>query len=255
MQWVWNDKFSSSEKQKLIEWIEHSFSGMETLYGELPYQYKVYFYRKTDGNGPVPWANTDKRSTPSAHFHVNMKYSMDVFNRDWTAPHELAHLLFPYLGKSGTWFSEGIASYLQYQIMYANNTRTWKQVIYKLNERFNAAERYRQYNDISVLELNDIVFQAGAFVRLYWSGAAYFLSVDKQLYEEKNMRLNDVIKKYLRCCYNNNINNYSEMITLFDNLSDSKIFTENYDRYINRVSTLDTDTHMKWLAMHPPALK
>jgi hypothetical protein len=253
-QWVWGDDFSDNEQQRLTEWIEHSISGLEKLYGKIPYQYKVYFYRKNDGSGPVPWANTDKRSIPSAHFHVNMKYSRNVLIKDWTAAHELSHLLFPYLGRSGMWFSEGLASYLQYQIMYANNTKSWDQVVYKLNERFDVATRSRQFDNISILELNDIVFQSGAFVRLYWSGAAYFLNVDKDLHDIKDSRLNDIIKEYLNCCHNYKIYSFVDMIELFDSLSNSKIFSNQFDAMLSNKGFPNVKESMQWIKNSPPKI-
>ena len=251
---VWVDKFSKNEQQRLTEWIQNSISGLEALYGKIPYQYKVYFYRKSNGSGPVPWANTDKRSIPSAHFHVNMKYSNSVLMKDWTAAHEMSHLLFPYLGRSGMWFSEGLASYLQYQVMYANNTKSWEQVIYKLNERFEVAKGNSQFDNLSVLQLNDIVFQSGAFVRLYWSGAAYFLNVDKELYNIKKIRLNDVIKDYLNCCYDYKVNNFKQMIELFDSISSSKIFSKEFEAMLLNRGFPEAEESLKWIERFPPEI-
>jgi hypothetical protein len=35
------------------------------------------------------------------------------FADDWTAVHELSHLMHPYLGDRGTWLAEGLATYYQ----------------------------------------------------------------------------------------------------------------------------------------------
>ena len=253
--WVWEDRFSSKDKNQLIEWVEHSTTGIENLLGGFPYDIEVHFHKHTGGNGPVPWANTNKRRIPAVHFHVNTKYSPYVFEKDWTAPHELSHLLFPYLGRDGMWFAEGIASYLQYQIMYANNTKTWDQVVYKLSERFRAAQRYRQFDDLTLLELNDIVFQTGAFVRLYWAGAAYFLHIDKTLYEQKGVRLNDVIVDYLNCCIHHNVYSEKSMIRLFDKISRSRIFSNAYDKLVLREGFPAVKANLDWYKQNPPELR
>jgi hypothetical protein len=124
--WCYEDRFSGSEKENLQEWIQHAEEGLTALVGPLPYTYRVHFHRMNRGKGPTPWANTDKRRGRAVHFHVNTAYSWRTFQKDWTASHELSHLMFPYLGTRGKWFAEGLASYLQYQIMYANNTITWQ---------------------------------------------------------------------------------------------------------------------------------
>ena len=253
--WVWQDEFSSSEKNHLIAWVQDAMTGMENLFGKLPYNIEIHFYRKTAGSGPVPWANTNKRSVPSAHFHVNMRYAPDVFKKDWTAPHELSHLLFPYLGRDGMWFAEGIASYLQYQIMYASGVNTWQQLIYKLSERFKAARGYKQFDDLTLLQLNNIVFQTGGFVRLYWAGAAYFLHVDKILYEQKGMRLNDVIVNYLSCCANSRINSADGMLRLFDKISNSDIFSNAYQTLVLSAGFPAVRLNLDWYRQHPPELR
>ena len=250
--WNWQDKFSANEQQGLINWIEHAASGITALFGPLPYNYQVHLHRMQSGNGPCPWANTNKASGRTVHFHVNTTHSWETFKKDWTAPHELSHLMFPYLGKDGIWFAEGIASYLQYQIMYANHTISWSQGTAKLQERFARARNDRQYDDISIVELSDIVHDVGAYVRLYWGGAAYFLNVDHQLYLEKNLRLNDIIKKYLECCNREQFANTSTMMDTFNRLADTKIFTKIYHETVSKQGFPNTQSAMNWLEKHPP---
>lgn len=252
--WVWEDKFTGNEKEKLTVWITRAEKGLTTLYGSLPFSYRVYFHKKNDGRGPVPWARTDKSNGRTVHFHVNTAYSWKKFDKDWTAPHELSHLLFPYLGKDSAWFAEGIASYLQYQIMYANGTITWEQGTNKLQERFITSSSYKSYDDISIVNLSKVVFETGAFVRLYWGGAAYFLNVDEKLYEQKQLRLNDVIRDYLKCCVFQKHQNAHEMIELFDQISESKVFTETYKNTVLQNGFPETKVALAWLKKNPPTM-
>ena len=254
-QWVWEDDFSHHEKQQLTRLITRTEQGMTTLFGSLPYSYRVHFHRMTDGRDPMPWAHTDKTNGRAVHFHVNTAYSWSVFDKDWTAPHELSHLMFPYLGKNSMWFSEGIASYLQYQIMHANNTITWKQATNKLQERFSAAAKYKSVDNISIVDLSKIVFETGTFVRLYWGGAAYFLNVDKRLHEQKQLRLNDIIEKYLNCCVFQRHRSAQAMIEKFDQLSKSTIFTDIHKETVMKIGFPPTKNALAWLRQNPPARK
>ena len=253
--WVWEDNFSRHEKQQLIDWINHAEQGIKVLFGSLPYSYRVHFHRTTQEREPVPWANTDKRNGRAVHFHVNTAFSQDAFNKDWTAPHELSHLMFPYLGRKNMWFSEGIASYLQYQIMFANNTVTWKQATNKLQERFGAATKHKHYDDMSIVQLTKIVFETGAFVRLYWGGAAYFLNIDKKLHDQKQLRLNDVIRQYLDCCVFQRRHSAQAMMEKFDALSDSTIFTDTYLETVMQNGFPATHEALNWLRQHPPTFQ
>jgi len=246
--WHWEDSFSAGEKTKLRQWVLHAESGLTRLIGPLP------FHRMTRGNGPAPWANTDKHRGRAVHFHVNTAYSPDVFRRDWTAPHELSHLMFPYLGDEGRWFAEGLSSYLQYLLMYANETITWKQATGKLAERFRAARRYESFDGMSISRLSHIVHRTGAYVRLYWGGAAYFLQVDRALAAERNMRLHEVITAYLDCCVYQPRESTRDMIALFDRITDSDIFSRTYRDTVSRDGFPATRDALAWLRQHPPTL-
>lgn len=253
--WEWEDNFSLSEQNGLINWIVHAENGITSLFGPLPYRYHVYFHRMHKGQGPCPWARTSKSSGRAVHFHVNTSHSWNEFKKDWTAPHELSHLMFPYLGENSMWFAEGIASYLQYQIMYANKTITWTQGTSKLQERFNRARMYKEYDNMSIVQLSKIVRETGAYVRLYWGGAAYFLNVDKKLYEEKNLRLNDVIREYLRCCNHQKNANADSMMLKFNRLAETEIFTDVYKETVSAQGFPDTQIALAWLKKNPPAAR
>ena len=251
--WRWESNFTRSETAGLKSWIMHAEKGLTGLFGALPYEYRVYFHRKNDANDPVPWAETWKQHGRDVHFHVDTSHSWETFRNDWTAPHELSHLMFPYLGDSGRWFAEGIASYLQYQIMYANNTIDWSEGIARYKDRFQHA-RSQGHEDISIVELSRILGKHGAYVRLYWGGAAYFMQVDKRLYEEKGIRLTDVLGKYIHCCYQGRWVKVSSMIETFDQISESKIFSKTYFTTVARTDFPETTEALAWLSQHPPIL-
>ena len=253
-QWRFEDRFSNREKQELQEWVLHSQQGMNALFGELPYSYRVHFHRSKRGRGPTPWAHTDKRRGRAVHFHVNTAYAWDLFKKDWTASHELSHLMFPYLGREGSWFAEGLASYLQYQIMYASNTLSWKQVSNKLEERFRAARKTLDYENISIVNLSNIATHRGPFVRLYWGGAAYFMNVDMALHKKKGQGLNAVIKQYLACCLYNNYQSAEEMIKVFDLISGTNIFSLTLRQTVAQKGFPETATALAWLKEHPPRI-
>ena len=251
--WYWQDHFTREQQNMLTHWIEEADAGVRNLFGPLPYSYNVYFHQ-LDGNEPVPWAHTTKGFTKSVHFYVSLRYSQRQFIQDWTAYHELAHLLFPYIGENSTWFSEGIASYLQYQIMYAKDVITWRQGVNRLQERFRRARSYRNYDSISIEELSKILRQTGAYVRLYWGGAAYFANVDMRLHQEKGIRLNNVIHSYLQCCSSQRIRGARNMIRLFDRISNSRIFSEVYADTVTNTGFPETRQAVSWLRNQPPPL-
>ncbi len=254
-QWRFEDRFTASEKEKLKSWIMHADRGMQSLFGSLPYRYSVHFHRSTRGKGPAPWAHTDKRRGRAVHLHVNTSYSSSVFEKDWTASHELSHLMFPYIGRSGKWFAEGLASYLQYQIMFSSGTVNWQQATNKLQERFRSAASTRDYENLSIVDMSLVAFHRGPFVRLYWGGAAYFLNADKALDEQTGQRLTGVIAEYLQCCVYKDYQNAEEMIAAFDQISNTKVFSRVYEETVSKKGFPESDKALEWLRLNPPELQ
>ena len=253
-QWRWEDRFSSGDKAKLQGWILHAEQGLTRLFGSLPYTYRVHYYRRIRGSGPTPWAHTDKRYGRSVHFYVNTAYSLGDFNGDWTASHELSHLMFPYVGSNDRWFSEGLASFLQYQIMYANNTLSWNEAIDNLEERFQAASNESGHRNASIVELSNMSARSVSAVRLYWGGAAYFMMADKVLSDERNLRFTEVIAKYLQCCVYQKSRSAWEMMELFNRISGSDIFTRVYEQTVMRSGFPYTANGLAWLRANPPQI-
>lgn len=249
----WQDEFTDPEKRMLTSWVEHAHCGLEDLFGELPRTYRVHMRRMPGRGEPVPWASTDKRANQrSVRFYVDPGYPAQDFERDWTATHELSHLLFPYLGRDGMWFAEGIASYLQYQAMYANGTLAWNEVVDRYTERFARAARMGPVDDIPIAELPRVVRQTRSQVRLYWGGAAYFLEVDRRLHAHRGLRLNEVIRDYLDCCAFERSVDAMAMIGTLDRLSDSRIFVDTYHDTVAVPGFPDTGLGLAWLRHHPP---
>ncbi len=253
--WHWEDRFSNTERENLVSWVEHAHSGMENLFGDLPYSYDVYFHRSDNSNKPVPWAHTRKgRRSRAVKFYVNPVYSSSELVGDWTAYHELSHLMFPYLGDSGRWFAEGIASYLQYQVMYAAGELSWSQAIARYENRFNAAVGHEHFDRVAIVDLGKSGWRDGANVRLYWGGAAYFLEVDRRLHAQSGIRLTDVIRKYLDCCFGSRDRGAMGMIRTFDRLSESDIFSKVYEDTVRQTGFPETRQSLAWLSDNPPAL-
>lgn len=249
--WHWEDHFSREECEALKDWVMHAEQGMANLLGPLPFEYRVFFHRRHNSDEPVPWARTDKHSALDVYFHVDTTFPWNAFREDWTAPHELTHLVFPYIHDEGRWFAEGIASYLQYQVMYANDTITWAEGMAEYRDRFKHAVAQGPI-DMSIVDLSMVAGELGAYVRLYWGGAAFFMQADKRLYEEKGMRLNDVIRIYMHHHHGSRGSSVKRILEIFDYISDSTVFTKTYNETVMQPRFPEYEDALAWLAKHPP---
>ena len=262
--WHWDDRFSDAEQVALSEWISdaeqvalsewisHTTAAMDALFGPVPAIFDVHFHRRDEAREPVPWGQTNKGGGRHVHFFVDPAYPSAAFRADWTAPHELIHLLFPYLGEDSRWFAEGVASYLQYQVMFADGVLDWPQAIARYDERF-AAARSAAAGTASVVERSRGDLK-GRWLPVYWGGAAFFLEADRRLFLQRSLRLTDVVARYSACCYRPWGVDADDMIRRFDVLSDSHAFSEAYAATVKAPGFPPTADALAWLAKHPPPL-
>src|SRR5690606_27411875 len=99
---------------------------------------------------------------------------------DWTATHEFAHLLHPFLGDRGRWLSEGLASYYQNVLRARSGELSEEEAWEKLSQGF-ARGRAATSEQADPLEQVSWERQRGSTMRVYWSGAAYWLERDLAL--------------------------------------------------------------------------
>lgn len=221
--WHWQDDFSGQEKKRLKTWITRTVAAVETLVAPYPFDVHIHFYRMSGRGEPVPWANTRRGRIQGVNFHVDPSYSLPSFLDDWTAPHELSHLLIPSVGDRYSWFAEGFASYMQYQVMMELGVLSRKQVADKYQRHITQAyENYRFHRlpfDRAAAELR----RRRAYSTLYWGGAVYFLQADFQL-RQQDSSLTELLVDYVACC-RTQPNGLAELVEKLDGLSGSDIFS------------------------------
>jgi len=200
LRWHWRDGFNSAEQRKLRDWVERTAAGLERVVGPLPMTVHIYFHRRSRAREPVPWAHTERSAREGVHFHVDPGFPLQAFLADWTAPHELSHLVLPYLGARHAWFAEGFASYMQYQVMQAMGVidETQVQALYAghLRRARRGYDRPRTPFAAAAPRLR----AEGRYPVMYWGGAVYFLRVARALEAASGPALTAVLTEYLACC-------------------------------------------------------
>ena len=197
--WHWEDSFSEAEKAKLRDWITMTVAGVEELVAPYPFDIHVTFYRAKPGDSPVPWANTVRSRRQGVNFHVDPDRSREELLEDWTAPHELSHLLIPFLGKSNAWFAEGFASYMQYQVMHSMGIVDDARMRERYREKIGEAGRRYDLVEMPFTEAAGELVARREYPTMYWGGAVYFLQVDRRL-RERGSSVPAVLRAFTSCC-------------------------------------------------------
>ncbi|MEM7219605.1 MAG: hypothetical protein AAF515_14650 [Pseudomonadota bacterium] len=202
LQFHWEDEFTTAERRVLVDWLEETQAALEGLVGTLPFRVHLFLHR-TRANEPVPWAHTERGSRQGVHFHVDPSFPLAAFRADWTAPHELAHLILPYVGRQHAWFAEGFASFMQYRVMQAMGVLDEPAMRGRYKRNVTKAQRdyanNPKYSDQPFADAAPMLRSDRRYPTMYWGGAGYFLRVERAL-AERDRSLIDVLRAYVACC-------------------------------------------------------
>lgn len=227
---IWKDAFSKSEKEKLIQWIDEVGDAVEQTIGVYPFQVQIYFHRANKSSEPVPWAHTDRNEEQAVHFHVDPSYNLQSFLNDWTAAHEISHLSIPYVGKEYSWFSEGYASFMQWQIMQVQGVITKSELKEKYVQRISRA-KLKYASKQSFLSVFRFLRNRHDYPSVYYGGACYFLKVNQILIKDCGTTLMDAITKYQSYARLKD-DNVSEVVQSLDEIVGCKAFSKVFEVFI-----------------------
>ena len=222
LKFQFDDSLTDGEREKLVTWISEVAAGVESLVGPFPFDVRIRLMR-TRSNEPVPWANTLRGRTQGIRFYVDPRFSLDELRADWTAPHEMSHLILPYLGRENSWFAEGFASFMQHQVMYAMGVLDDASIAGRYRERLGAAERDYDYPNRPFVDMAPRLRAERKFPTMYWGGAVYFLRVNDALERRTQSNLLIVLDEYMRCCRRNRAT-LNDIVTQLDELAGDGVF-------------------------------
>lgn len=213
----------------LQRWIAETASAPLTVFGRFPLRSAQVRVKQvsSDDDSPVPWGQTSRSDGVSVLLFVREGASLDELRADWTAVHELSHLFHPYLGPSGRWMAEGLASYyqnvLRARVGLLDNDEAWR----RLDGGFQRGRKA-----LSGVRLDELRIRRGGTMRVYWAGAAYWLEADLALRAQGNS-LDAVLAQYSRCCLGDGTEQVepAAFAAALDKIAKRSVFVPLYERY------------------------
>jgi len=191
-----------NQNEKLRAWLARVSRAVLSAYGRLPLpDVQVLVIPVTSRHGEAVVFGQSVRGQGNAlHLLVDPGQPATEFDKGWVAVHELSHLMHPYLGDRGSWLAEGLATYYQNVLRARSGLLTPKQAWDRLREGFADAAQTRDDHTLEQAAAN--MHETHAFRRVYWSGAAYWLEVDRDLRRASGGRLNveTALARFRDCC-------------------------------------------------------
>lgn len=223
-----SEQFSRQRSRALRVWVAHIADSLLQAYGRWPRQRWRISVAPLSAreNDPIPWAQVNRGDIDEVEFYVSNDASKAELIANWTSYHELAHLLIPYRGHGDAWFSEGLASYYQNLLPARSGVIDEQTMWQQLHAGFERGQADDQYNGIALHKVSDALRDNGAFMRVYWSGAWYFLAADLQLRQRSKGRqsLDSALDQLNRCCADEPLS-APQIVAKLDAITQTSIFS------------------------------
>jgi hypothetical protein len=232
----------SDERAKLREWLDRVSRAVLSAYGRLPLpEVQVLVIpvgqlgrgaRDEDRAQAVHFGQSIRGQGNALELLVDPTRPAAEFADDWTAVHELSHLMHPYLGDRGTWLAEGLATYYQNVLRARSGMLTPAQAWDRLYQGFKRGAKTPSEETLEQIASN--MHRSHAYQRVYWAGAAYWLTVDRDLRRASSgaMNLETALARFRDCC----LPAYSEwkpedFVARLDALAGSDVFAPRYREF------------------------
>jgi hypothetical protein len=221
------------DEQQIIGWLQGAANAVVSLYGRFPVpSLQVIIVPGARGAGPIPTAYVLRGGGPAAHFFINQRRPIDEFLANWSAVHELSHLLLPYIHSEDAWLSEGLASYYQNVLRARSGMITAQQAWQNMHTAFERARR--EASGITLAEATERMYRTGDFMRVYWAGAAIMLLADERLRAASGstQSLDRVLEKLQRDLSPDIGWHAGDLLRQFDRIAGSSVFSGLYEEQI-----------------------
>jgi hypothetical protein len=228
-----SDQFEPRMQQNLLSWVDHISTALASVYGHWPrerWEIAIAPADSSSATDPIPWAQVHRGSVNKVEFFVVSNAPVDELMRAWTGYHELAHLLIPYRGWGDAWFSEGLASYYQNVLPARMGILSEQEMWQKLYEGFQRGLADTRFDGQPLALVSDRMRENGGFMRVYWSGAWYFLAADTRLRLQSGGRrnLDQALAEVNKCCADQQLS-VPQIVAKLDELNRVVLFGALYD--------------------------
>lgn len=238
-------QFAPDMQVELLQWVEYIADALRGVYGHWPAQHWQISVSPTaaSASDPIPWAQVHRGDINRVEFFTSPHASSEELQRAWTSYHELAHLLIPYRGWGDAWFSEGLASYYQNILQARMGLISEQEMWQKLYNGFQRGLAETRFEGEPLRLVSDNLRKNGGFMRVYWSGACYFLAVDSQLRLQSGgaLTLDKALGKLNNCCADQSLS-VPQIVARLDQLNSVPLFGALYEEFANTTTVPPFDT-------------
>lgn len=221
------------QKKVLRAWLAHVSRAILAAYGRLPLRdVQVLMLPVGTRSRAVVFGMSTRGQGNALQLLIDPSKPLADFRGDWIAVHELSHLMHPYLGDDGAWLAEGLATYYQNVLRARAGLLTPAQAWDRLREGF-ADNTGRHYDD-TLRDAATSMSRTHGYQRVYWSGAAYWLTVDRDLRRASGgkLRVDLALSRFADCCLPDHHGwKPQDFVAKLDALLGTQVFSQRYREF------------------------
>jgi hypothetical protein len=223
----------AAQRAKLRAWLGRVANASLSAYGRLPLpEVQVLMIPVEGRRGAVMFGQSVRGEGNALELLIDPTRPAAEFDDDWMAVHELSHLMHPYLGDRGAWLAEGLATYYQNVLRGRSGLLTPAQAWDRLYEGFRRGAS--SPNGETLEQIAQDMHRSHAYQRVYWAGAAYWLTVDRDLRRSSRgaLTLDAALSRFRDCCLPAYRRwNPEDFVARLDTLTGSRIFVARYREF------------------------
>jgi hypothetical protein len=227
------DGIAEADRGKLRDWLARVSRAALSAYGRLPLaDVQVLMIPVGRRGDAVVFGQSIRGEGNALQLLIDPTRPAAEFDDDWMAVHELSHLMHPYLGDRGSWLAEGLATYYQNVLRARGGLLTPAQAWDRLYQGFKRGGGAAA--DVTLEDAARDMHRNHAFQRVYWAGAAYWLSVDRDLRRASAgaMGLDTALARFRDCCLPAHREwKPEEFVARLDALAGTALFTQRYREF------------------------
>jgi hypothetical protein len=234
--------FSPEMQDNLEQWTSYISKSLLQVYGRWPRKHWEISVSPTSANhtDPIPWAQVNRGDPDLIEFFISSATTTKDLVGAWTSYHELAHLLIPYRGWGDIWFSEGLASYYQNVLQARMGLVSEREMWQDLCDGFMRGSAQSEFKQFNLHEISDDMREKNAYMRVYWSGAWYFLKADFELRQRSGgkVTLDTALERLNHCCAEQKLS-VAQIVKKLDEVNELALFVPLYRELRASTSTPD----------------
>ena len=243
-------RLSEIREQALTDWIRDTALGVASVSGAFPQQQPQFLLVCVGSQREaVPWAHVIRGGGIAVEFFIDETRPVSEFRSDWTATHEISHMLLPYVSSRDRWLSEGLASYYQNVLRARDGRLTETQAWKKLHAGFLRGER------AAVLSLAEAPRSGwGTIMQVYWGGAAVLLKADTRLRSLSGgmQSLDTALSSLPVCCFSEGRAwRARELFEALDRATGYTVFMDLYRQEVGTTAFPELETTYAELGLDP----